>query len=346
MLSVFLLLAFFAMVLVAVVNQWPADILGLLFFMFLLIVALQCVLIYHIHIAVARLRHFAGKAERNLLRKSDFTTPFPDNELGEVAQHIIMLYRRLSEAKEALYIEKEKMAIEQEEKGRLKRQLTHNIAHELKTPVSNLHGYLETLIYNRNISREQLDHFLDACYAQSCRLIKLVNDISLLVRLDEASERLSKEVVDVTRIVKKVFSDMSLQMEEHHVLLHNELNHPLPVYGNESLIYSIFHNLLDNAIAYAGDESEIWVSCYREDEEFYYFRFADNGAGVDSHHLFYLFGRFYRTEKKRSDGQKGTGLGLSIVKNAILFHGGTISVRNRKSGGLEFDFTLSSVIQK
>jgi signal transduction histidine kinase len=110
--------------------------------------------------------------------------------------------------------------------------------------------------------------------------------------------------------------------------------------GNTLQIYSIFRNLIDNSILHAGVGATIFIECYRTDLEYLYFSVADNGVGVDNKHLNKLFDRFYRVDKGRSRKLGGTGLGLSIVKNAVQFHQGRISAKNRRGGGLEFLFTL------
>jgi two-component system OmpR family sensor kinase/two-component system phosphate regulon sensor histidine kinase PhoR len=112
------------------------------------------------------------------------------------------------------------------------------------------------------------------------------------------------------------------------------------VRGNQLLLYSIFRNLLDNAIAYAGANTHVAIRCYRQDAEALYFSFSDTGSGVDEHHLNRLFERFYRLDKGRSRKLGGTGLGLAIVKNAVLYHKGEIVVKNRPEGGLEFLFSI------
>ena len=115
----------------------------------------------------------------------------------------------------------------------------------------------------------------------------------------------------------------------------------MTVNGNPSLIYSIFLNLTDNAVAYAGEGVTITISARENDEgNAYLFTFSDNGVGVPQKHLGRLFERFYRVDKGRSRKLGGTGLGLSIVKNAVLTHGGKISVRNNPDGGLCFTFSL------
>ena len=98
---------------------------------------------------------------------------------------------------------------------------------------------------------------------------------------------------------------------------------------------------MDNAIAYAGTKFKINVNCFREDEKFYYFSFADTGVGIAPEHLNRIFERFYRVDKGRSRKLGGTGLGLAIVKNAVMIHGGSISAKNNMNGGLEFVFTIA-----
>ena len=230
---------------------------------------------------------------------------------------------------------------QEEEQSRLKRQLTQNIAHELKTPVSSIQGYLETIVNNENIPREKLQLFLERCYAQSNRLTRLLRDISVLTRMDEAAQMIDMEMVDVSLLVSNIINEVALDLEQRHITVVNSLRPKIQLKGNYSLLYSIFRNLTDNAIAYAGTNIHINISCFREDENFFYFSFADTGVGVPPEHLNRLFERFYRVDKGRSRKLGGTGLGLAIVKNAVLIHGGTISAKNNQGGGLEFVFTLA-----
>lgn len=391
--------------------------------------------------SITNLQQFAMKADRNEPIDMDILRTFPKNELGEISQHIIKIYKRLHRAKEALYIEREKLIshlqtsheglgvftkerkeilvnnlftqyinnisdqnlgsteelfnipelkpitdflnknegnyskeekrvsmhlnknarsftieciifqdlsfeisindiTQEEEQARLKRQLTQNIAHELKTPVSSIQGYLETILSNPNISPENTKVFLERSYAQSNRLTTLLRDISVLTRMDEAPDMVERENVDLSKIVNNIINEVALSLEEKEIRVINLLPDKLIVNGNHSLLYSIFRNLTDNAIAYAGTGIQITINCFREDENFYYFSFSDTGIGVAEEHLNRLFERFYRVDKGRSRKMGGTGLGLAIVKNAVVFHGGTIFAKNAPNGGLEFVFTL------
>ena len=225
----------------------------------------------------------------------------------------------------------------------MKRQLTQNIAHELKTPVSSIQGYLETLLNNPNMPAETAHTFLERSYAQSNRLTLLLRDISVLTRMDEAPDLMVKEYVDLSQLVKNILNEVALNIEEKQITVLNRLPENLKINGNSSLLYSIFRNLMDNAIAYAGIGITVTIECFREDENFYYFSFSDTGVGVAEEHLNRLFERFYRVDKGRSRKLGGTGLGLAIVKNAVLFHGGTIFAKNNVHKGLEFVFTLQKI---
>lgn len=395
--------------------------------------------------SISQLREFAMHADRNEPIDLATQSAFPHNELGEISQHIIRIYQRLHETKEALYIEREKLithlqisheglsiftkdkkeilvnnlftqysnlisdsnletteevfaipelqdivrfinknrqqlsrskdekrmsvtvrkngrifivecilfedasfeisindVTQEEEQVRLKRQLTQNIAHELKTPVSSIQGYLETIVTNRQLPREKIDAFLERCYAQSNRLSRLLRDISVLTRMDEAAHLIDMERVDISALVDSIINEVALELEEKQITVQNSLRSGIYVRGNYSLLYSIFRNLMDNAIAYAGTGIQIHLTCFRQDEHFYYFSFSDTGVGVPPEHLNRLFERFYRVDKGRSRKLGGTGLGLAIVKNAVIIHGGSISAKSSPSGGLEFVFTLPS----
>ena len=275
---------------------------------------------------IMKLRTFASRADHNESLESEDLVAFPDDELGEIAEKIIKIYKRLQHTKQ--------------EQNILKRQLTQNIAHELKTPVASIMGYLETILDNPSINDEMKKQFLQRCYAQAQRLTSLLRDISTLNRLDDAQEMLTEfDTVDISQTVDNIQKETALQMEENSMALVNRLPAGITVRGNHSLLYSVFRNLTDNAIAYAGKGSVITLSA-KEEGNMWHFTFSDNGVGVPAEHLSRLFERFYRVDKGRSRKMGGTGLGLAIVKNAVLLHGGTISVKNAEGGGLVFDFTL------
>ena len=201
----------------------------------------------------------------------------------------------------------------QEEESRLKRQLTQNISHELKTPVSSIQGYLETILSNPEIAPDKLRFFLERCYSQSTRLTLLLRDISVLNRLEEASNMFDLTEVNLNQLISGILTECSREIEEKKAKTEVKLPAKTVMEGNQSLLYSIFRNLLDNALAYAGENIKITINCYKEDSKYYYFSFSDNGVGIPEEHINRIFERFYRVDKGRSRKIGGTGLGLSIV---------------------------------
>jgi signal transduction histidine kinase len=276
---------------------------------------------------ITKLKIFAVRAEHNESLDIEDLADFPDDELGEIAEKIIKIYKRLQSTRQ--------------EQDVLKRQLTQNIAHELKTPVASIQGYLETIIDNPCIESSVKQQFLERCYAQSERLASLLKDISMLNRMDDAPEMQELEEVDIVELVHSIEKETALQMEERDMTFDNQLPSELKLRGNRSLLYSIFRNLTDNAISYAGKGTTITLKAER-DSDSWKFMFSDNGVGVAVEHLPRLFERFYRVDKGRSRKMGGTGLGLAIVKNAVLLHQGSIRANTSPQGGLVFTFSLST----
>ena len=297
------------------------------------------IVLYYITHRISRhigyLREFAMKAEEGEELDHELERRLPDDELGDISHTIIMLYWKLRHS--------------EEDKVRIKRQLTQNAAHELKTPAASIHGYLESVLDHPDMPEDKKKHFLERCYAQSERMSKLLLDMSALTKLDEMDDNKSKSrreyrPVNVLQVLQSVIDDTSLQLQDKGITPSLQVPQHVEVLGDQSLIYSIFRNLFDNAIAYATGASRLAIVCNEIDTEgrhFYEFLVSDNGPGVEPQHLDHLFERFYRVDKGRSRKLGGTGLGLAIVKNAVAAHGGTATALSTPGGGLTIRFTLA-----
>jgi signal transduction histidine kinase len=290
---------------------------------YLLLLAVMFLYSRRIGININQLRLFASKAEND----DDIASGeirFPNDELGDISGNIVHLYTKLQNS--------------EDDKTRLKRQLTQNVAHELKTPVSSIQGYLETIVNDPDMDEETRAGFIERCYAQSVRLSELLRDISLLTKIEDAPASFGTASVNICEIVNSVRSEYEKVMAEKKIRFFNLVDKDVNVKGIRQLLYSVFRNLTENSVKYAGDGVIITVKVIKETSDSYYFSFADNGKGVDPEHLPHLFERFYRVDDGRSRSAGGTGLGLAIVKNAVKLHNGTISAGISRTGGLEFIF--------
>ena len=221
----------------------------------------------------------------------------------------------------------------------MRRELTQNIAHELKTPVASILGYTETILHTPGITAVQQRVFTERTLKQAQRLTSLLTDISTLNRMDYAADLLVMERVDVSDIVNEIADETAHAFHQRKMTFSNCLPSDIIVTGNEQLLYSIFRNLIDNALAYAGEGSTVRLTA-DEAKSRWNFTFSDNGPGIASQHLPRIFERFFRVDKSRSRQIGGTGLGLAIVKNAVLLHGGTIAIRSQLGKGTSFDFSI------
>ncbi|MCM1107739.1 MAG: ATP-binding protein [Clostridium sp.] len=271
--------------------------------------------------SISNLSNFAEKAGKGEPIYEGWA--FPHDELGHIAGNIVRLYvERDQRHLEAMKQEREKI--------RLKKQLTNNINHELKTPVASIQLCIGLLRDHPELPEERKRDFIHLIHADATRLVTMLDDVATITRMDDGARVIEKKEIDLTELIREVADSERIKTEMKIVCDVPRMK----ITGNRQLLESVFRNLMDNAIAYSGG-TEIHIKADSEGN----FTVWDNGCGVPEEHIEHLFERFYRVDKGRSRRKGGTGLGLSIVKNAVAWHGGDIRVTN--DGGLRFDFRLN-----
>ena len=264
--------------------------------------------------------------------KKDFSKiSFPDNEYGDIGRRIVDTYEQLEKAK------------------KFKQEMTNNISHELKTPLTGIRAYLETIIDDDNMDAEQMRMFVEKAYKQSLRLTSLVHDVSVLNKLEEQSDYYKIEEVYISSCLKEIEEELAYKMKENNTTFSPKISSELSLGSNHDIIYSLFKNLIDNTLEHGGPNTDITIMAgiqQKSGDSNYRitFTYTDNGIGIPQASLDRIFDRFYKVDKGRSRKAGGSsGLGLAIVKNAVLFHKGDITVENRPEGGVIFKFDLMSL---
>ncbi len=312
-----------------------------LLFVIAILSAFSIALIYngsrHLSKNISLLRDFTNQVANNQ-PLTITTTQFPSDELGEIFSQIIRIYRERGVAIEKSEQEHHIAKHATEENSRIKRQLTNNINHELKTPIGIIKGYIDTILDDPQMDAATQRHFIEQTQQHVARLCALLNDISTITRLDEATIIPTNEV-NVHDVVYSISNDIKAMSITDKISFKYDIPLTCIVKANQGLLNEALLNLIKNAATYSHG-TEMGLILDNENEDYYTFRFYDNGVGVDEKHLAHLFERFYRIDVGRSRKTGGTGLGLPIVKNTIKSFGGDITVRNRAEGGLEFRFTI------
>ena len=198
------------------------------------------------------------------------------------------------------------------------------------------------LISQPDMPQEDREHFLAKAQVNVERLVSMLNDLSTMTRLEESNGNIPMKEVDFHEFVANLASDIEASQLIGKMKFRYNVPENCIISGNEGLLNSTLQNLVKNSANYS-QGTEIGLDLLGKTEGHYTFSFYDNGVGVTEEHIPHLFDRFYRVDTGRSRKAGGTGLGLPIVKSSINTMGGSISVRQRKGGGLEFIFTLPRV---
>lgn len=222
-----------------------------------------------------------------------------------------------------------------------RREFTANVSHELKTPVGAISLLAETIAANPH-DHEAIARFAPRLTREARRLGNLVQDIIDLSRLQSPEAPYEPQLTDCRAVINAAIQRQETRAEQHEIALHSPdpaRIPPLEVWGNEDLLITAVHNLLDNAVRYSPAGGSVTVSASR-DEDWVYIRVADTGIGIPADAQERVFERFYRVDPARSRATGGTGLGLSIVKHIVADHGGSVSVESEEGVGSTFTITI------
>jgi two-component system phosphate regulon sensor histidine kinase PhoR len=223
-----------------------------------------------------------------------------------------------------------------------RKEFLMNLAHELRTPIFSIQGYVDTLLdgalEDPNVNRK----FLGNTSKSIDRLVRLVDDLDEISKLESGKIPIIQESFVIQDLVKDVYEEFSLMAKEKniHLTFKKGTERPLTVYADKQKIKQVLVNLVENALKYGNEGGTITAGCYEMDDRHIYVEISDDGPGIAEEHLSRIFERFYRADRSRSRAIGGTGLGLAIVKHIIEAHGQTVNVRSKIGVGSSFGFTL------
>lgn len=224
-----------------------------------------------------------------------------------------------------------------------RKEFLMNLTHEVRTPIFNIQGYIETLL-NGAIEDNQVNRkFLQNAANSVERLVHLVNDLHEISKLESGSIPLVIEHFHIQKIVNEVFEEVGLKANQKQIRLEikNDTNPDTLVDGDKNKYKQVLTNLIENAIKYGSENGIVNVGWYALDKNSILVEVTDNGPGILEEHLPRIFERFYRADKSRNRSIGGTGLGLAIVKHIIEAHGQNVTVRSKIGIGTTFGFTIA-----
>ncbi len=238
--------------------------------------------------------------------------------------------------------EKQKEIVRLQEQAKFRREFLGNLAHELKTPIFSIQGYLLTLLEGGLEDKNVNVMFLERASKATDRMVHLIEDLDQIMKLEVNELPLDIRVFNLKELVKEIFESLEAEAEEKSIALKFAKQYePIYVKGDRAKISQVFVNLLRNSIAYGNEGGATTVRFYLVDDTVT-IEVSDNGPGIDETSVKRIFERFYRVEKSRNRNDGGSGLGLSIVKHIIEAHQQTIHVRSTEGMGTTFVFTLDA----
>ena len=217
----------------------------------------------------------------------------------------------------------------------MRKEFSMNVSHELKTPVTSIMGYVDTLIGIYHDHPENIGKFLEIIKKQSERLAVIIEDLLTLSRADSSYIRLEKERIPARNLIDLCIAEHAEQAAQKHTQINVDMPEDIMILAHPVLAQQAIGNLLDNAVKYSQNNATVIIHV-RQEGEFTQIAVEDNGPGIEEKNLGHIFEKFYRVNKEVSRSLGGTGLGLSIVKQVAITHGGKVSVESTVGKGTVF----------
>jgi two-component system phosphate regulon sensor histidine kinase PhoR len=318
------------------IGNFQIDLSYFILSIFICFVAAFVTLYYFYYIEIAKnINILSEKIRSHFLAKE---IPQKHNQLEEVdgltelENHVDFLIE--SRKKELLHIEN---------LDSYRKEYLGNVSHELKTPVFNIQGYVDTLL-NGGLEDATINmDYLQRAERSIDRLINIIDDLETITQLESGDLQLDLESFDIAGLCKDIYSSLELNAAKRNIKLELAKKYEKPIYikADKFRIRQVLVNLITNSIKYGKDNGSTVISlAYLNNDVI--IEVSDNGAGIEPKHLPRVFERFYRVDKGRSREQGGTGLGLAIVKHIIDVHGKSIKVESEAGVGTKFTFSLSA----
>ena len=257
----------------------------------------------------------------------------------EITTDMKSLLQNISEISKVNKLEIESLKVREE----FRKEFIGNVAHELKTPIFTIQGYVENLIDGAIDDNLVRDKFLNRAKTSVERLIYIIKDLDMITKLESGTLNLDQDSFDIIELIKNTYDQLEIQAQKKDIkLIFNKLYfEPIIVFADKDKIQQVITNLVINSIKYGTNKGTTEVSLEDITSDKLIIRITDNGEGIQEEHITRLFERFYRVDQSGSRKQGGSGLGLSIVKHIIDAHNENIYVESKFGIGSEFSFTLT-----
>ncbi len=274
----------------------------------------------------------------NKIINSEIEIQFPELKILSVRSNVIRLENDPNKSIGVVIIFQDVTEIRKLEN--MRKDFVANVSHELKTPLTSIKGFVETLQSDAAVNQETRNRFLNIIEIEADRLTYLIQDLLILSEIESKNKTIEEEKIDVVESIDQIMNVLSQLAKKKNINIKIDIDQGIPyITGNSGWFKQMLINLIDNSIKYTKEGGSVEISVY-DDGKNMYINISDTGIGIDKEHLDRLFERFYRVDKSRNRDIGGTGLGLAIVKHIVLSFDGKISIKSEVGKGTSFFIEL------